>query len=280
MPTTVPDARLRNVQGLSNGASSNYNGLTTSFTERAVYGLQFSVNYSWCHANDIVSNGGILPYSFNDSLGPVANPYNPRALNYGPSDYDVRHNFNANYVWQIPSHYHGAMDKVLGGWTLSGTFFARSGYPFTVTDSGLGFSNGTGFAAGYSPLPTFLGGGSVDCPGHSQTTPCLTSAEFNATTATFGGTRRNSFRGPHYFSSDFSVLKSFKLTEHVGFGVGANMYNVFNHPNFANPNHDLASASTLGFTTGTVEPPTSPYGAFVGSAVSGRVIQLHGELRF
>jgi hypothetical protein len=278
LPTAVPDSRVRNVQGLSNGATSNYNGFTASLTQRAHYGLQFSASYTWSHALDIVSNGGVLPYSINDTVGPVANPFNPKALNYSNADYDVRHNFSANYVWQIPSHYTGLMNQVLGGWTLSGTFFARSGYPFTVINSGAGFSNGTGFAVGYSPLPIFLGS-SVDCSGHSQTTPCLDLTQFNSTTATFGQTRRNSFRGPHYFSSDFSVLKRFKITERVDFGVGANMYNVFNHPNFGNPNHDLSGGS-FGLTQTTVEPPTSPYGAFVGSAVSGRVIQLHAELKF
>lgn len=278
LPTAPPDTRVRNVQGLSNGGFSNYNGLTASFTQRALYGLQFQLSYTYSHALDVVSNGGVLPYSFNDSVGPVANPYNPRALNYSNADYDVRHNFSANYVWQIPSHSQGLMDRVLGGWTLSGTFFTRSGYPFTVVNSGAGFSNGTGYAVGYSPLPIFLGG-SNNCSGHSQTTPCLDLTQFNSTTSTFGQTKRNFFRGPHYFDTDFSVLKSFKITETVGFGVGANMYNVLNHPNFANPNHDMSGGS-FGMSTLTTEPPTSPYGAFVGSAVSGRVIQLHAELKF
>jgi hypothetical protein len=278
LPTAVPDTRVRNVQALSNGATSNYNGLTAAFTQRALYGLQFQLSYSYSHALDVVSNGGVLPYSFNDSVGPVANPYNPKALNYSNADYDVRHNFSANYVWQIPSHYHGLMNQVLGGWTLSGTLFARSGYPFTIVNSGAGFSNGTGYAVGYSPLPIFLGGAN-NCSGHSQTTPCLAISQFNSTTSTFGTTKRNSFRGPHYFDTDFSVLKIFKLTERVGFGVGANMYNVLNHPNFANPNHDMSGGS-FGTSTSTTEPPTSPYGAFVGSAVSGRVIQLHAELKF
>jgi len=281
LPTTVPDSRVRNVNGLSNSATSNSHGLTTSFTERALYGLQFSLAYTWSHALDVVSNGGVLPLSLNDSVGPVANPFSPKALNYAAADNDVRHSFNANYVWQIPTHYQGMMDRVLGGWTLSGTFFARSGYPFTVFDTGATgrfFGNANGFAVGYTPYPQ-LTSSIPSCSGHSQTTGCLLSTQFTED-GSFGGTRRNSFRGPHYFNSDFSVLKSFKVTERIGFGIGANMYNVFNHPNFGNPNHDLASASTFGLVQTTVEPPTSPYGAFVGSAVSGRVIQLHGELKF
>jgi hypothetical protein len=95
----------------------------------------------------------------------------------------------------------------------------------------------------------------------------------------FGNIPRNSFRGPHYFNSDFSVLKNIPLTEHVSLGLGANAYNVFNHPNFANPVSDISSGS-FGHITSTVIPPTSPYGSFVGSAVSGREIQVHARLTF
>src|SRR5262249_41385824 len=135
--------------------------LTTSFTQRAIWGLQFNVAYTWSHALDSESNGGIVPYSINDTVGPAINPYNLKALNYSNADYDVRHNFTANYVWQIPTHYHGWMTQVVGGWTLSGTWFARSGYPFTMLDTNIAagqtFGNSTGFAVSYSPLPTFVG---------------------------------------------------------------------------------------------------------------------------
>jgi hypothetical protein len=76
------------------------------------------------------------------------------------------------------------------------------------------------------------------------------------------------------------VLKNFKLTERVAFGLGANMYNVFNHASFGNPFHDLAAGNLAGMAYTTVEPPTSPYGAFVGAAASGRIIQLHANLNF
>ncbi|HXM20434.1 MAG TPA: carboxypeptidase regulatory-like domain-containing protein [Terriglobales bacterium] len=316
LPAAYPDAKFRNVLSLNNGATSNYNGLTAGVSEKALYGLQFSANYTWSHALDIISNGGILPYSFNDSIGAIGNPFFPKALNYSNADNDVRHAVNINYVWQPTTHYQGLMDRVVGGWTVSGTFFIRSGYPFTMFDGntvGL-LGNSTGFVADYTSQPYLLSNASFDCSGHNQTTGCFGAvATTNGTQyipgwgspgngnffctpgvgsctangvdptiwdGSFGHTRRNSFRGPHYFNSDFSVLKSFKLSERFGFGVGANFYNVFNHPNFGNPNHDLSNPSAAGITLTTVEPPTSPYGAFVGSAVSGRVIQLHAELKF
>jgi len=77
-------------------------------------------------------------------------------------------------------------------------------------------------------------------------------------------------------------LKKFKLTEKATFAAGANFFNVFNHPNFANPNSDVNEIynAPFGTVTSTVVPPTSIYGAFVGSAVSGRVIQLHARIEF
>jgi hypothetical protein len=293
LPAAYPDLRIRNLSSLSNGSTSNYNGVTASFSEKAMHGLQFSIAYTYSHALDSMSNGGVLPYSFNDSLGAASNPFNLKTLNYSNGDNDVRHNVNVNYVWQIPTHYQGVMNQVLGGWILSGTFFARSGYPFTMFDTDLAgvFGNSTGYAVGFSPLPTFVGGKIPDCTGHSQTVGCfgaspdlLFQSGFGGAgpvwDGTFGHTRRNTFRGPHYFNSDFSVMKNFKVTERVALGVGANMYNVFNHPNFGNPFHDIAAGSLAGMAYTTVEPPTSPYGAFVGAAASGRIIQLHANLNF
>jgi hypothetical protein len=77
-------------------------------------------------------------------------------------------------------------------------------------------------------------------------------------------------------------LKRFKITERANFAVGANFYNIFNHPNFATPNADVNEffASDFGKITSTAVPATSIYGAFVGSSVSGRVVQLHARFEF
>ena len=75
------------------------------------------------------------------------------------------------------------------------------------------------------------------------------------------------------------MAKKFHLTERVGFTGGVNFYNVFNHPNFANPVGDINSGQ-FGTIQSTVTPPTSPYGSFVGSAVSGRLIQLNAKVNF
>jgi hypothetical protein len=95
----------------------------------------------------------------------------------------------------------------------------------------------------------------------------------------FSDQRRNQFRGPHYFNADFSVQKNFKLSENTRFGVGANFFNVFNHPNFDIPDPDLAS-TTFGTIINTVNTPTSPLGSFLGADASARVIQLNARFTF
>jgi hypothetical protein len=105
---------------------------------------------------------------------------------------------------------------------------------------------------------------------------------YNVEETGFPTTRRNIFRGANYFNTDLNLLKRFKITEKAAFAVGANFYNIFNHPNFANPNTDVNEiySAPFGTVTSTAVPATSIYGAFVGSAVSGRVVQLHARVEF
>jgi hypothetical protein len=285
LPTSRPDDHFGIVTLLNNGGHSNYNGLTASLAQRFTAGFSGALNYTWSHALDDISNGGVLPYSFGDSFLSQINPYNLHSLNYGNADYDVRHNISANYVWELPFKVNGMMNKLVSGWSLSGTFFWRSGYPYSVADGnapgGLsGLHNGTSLTI----FPNFLGGPTPSClvPGTlANPTQCLQATQFTGVGAetNFGNIARNSFRGPHYFNSDLSILKNFRVTEHMTFGVGANAYNILNHPNFANPISDISSGQ-FGTIRSTVVPPTSPYGAFVGSAVSGRELQVHARLTF
>jgi len=75
------------------------------------------------------------------------------------------------------------------------------------------------------------------------------------------------------------LYKNFAIGEKVHFALGAQAYNLFNHPNFANPGGNIAGGG-LGSITSTVSAPTSPYGSFQGSAVSGRVMVLSGRFSF
>jgi hypothetical protein len=141
IPDCAPDPRFSEVLEYDTKAVSNYNGLVISFQHhfsRWSQGL-VQVNYTYSHALDEVSNGGVSPFSNWFRTPFTASPQDPNNLRgaYGPADYDVRHSFNGNYVLEVPVKAalrgHGP-DVLVNGWQVSGTIFARTGLPYTVLD--------------------------------------------------------------------------------------------------------------------------------------------------
>ncbi|HEX2663732.1 MAG TPA: carboxypeptidase regulatory-like domain-containing protein [Candidatus Acidoferrum sp.] len=280
LPATQPDLRFSNISELRNSGYSNYDGLTVSVVRRLSHGLQGSFNYTYSHSLDTLSNGGLLPYSTNtggDSFRIQFDPYNLRHPNYGNSDYDFRHSLSATYFYEMPfksqNHF---VNAAVGGWSIAQTFFFRTGEPFSVYRSGssYGLKNG----ASETVLADYITG-PTSCT--DPTTACFNkAADFASSWNNFGNPARNSFRGPRYFNSDFSIFKNFKIRESgMGFTMMADAYNILNHPNFANPIDNLSSGA-FGLITSTVEEPNSPYGNFQGAAVSGRVLQLGLKFKF
>ena len=207
------------------------------------------------------------------------NPLSLKALNYSNADYDIRHNVTGDFFWELPVKFQNhAMNAVLGGWTIAGKLFARTGTPFSVINNKI---NGRQSASmGGLTLATALDPNvRTSCTNVDQT--CFNTSQFatTATQNTFGNLPRNSFRAPGYFDIDSSLLKTVKLRERIKFTFGASAYNTLNHPNFSSPGFNVA-AGGLGIISGTVSAPTSPYGAFQGSAVSGRVLVLTGRFTF
>ena len=93
------DPRFGAVTQFSTGANSHYNGLQLTAMKRLGHGLQGQVNYTWSRCMDTVSNGGFLSFSAGGILSPLPGDL---ARDYGPCDYDIRHNLNAQYVYQLP----------------------------------------------------------------------------------------------------------------------------------------------------------------------------------
>ncbi|HWO35915.1 MAG TPA: TonB-dependent receptor, partial [Candidatus Acidoferrum sp.] len=131
LPTSALDQRFSTVTETSSSGDSNYNGLTVSVA-RHTTNLTVQGNYTWSHAQDDVSNGGLLNFNAttNSSILAPIDPFNLRRFNYGNSDYDTRHYLSVNYVYNVPHKF--GPSALLGGWTVAGTVFARSGLPFTV----------------------------------------------------------------------------------------------------------------------------------------------------
>jgi len=298
LPTAAPDARFVGVTDIRTVGVSHYNGISFSVQHRFAHGLQMQANYLYGHATDEVSNGGLNPFisdGYGNSILAPANDNNLRSLNYGNADYDVRHSFNMNYVYELPK----GPTAALKGWQLSGTVFWRTGFPYTaINGAAAGTLSGTGFNG--PVFADYTGSGHPVCRGpaggalDTGITPCIPIASFpdasvnggtanplNQLTTGIVNQTRNQFFGPHYFDTDMTIMKYTKIPhwETAKFGVGVQFFNLFNHPNFASPVNDISS-SHFGQVRGTVNPPTSILGSFLGGDASVRLIQLTGKFNF
>jgi hypothetical protein len=316
LPLSVPDPRFSGVTELSSVAVSNYNGMVISFQHRFSRWSQglFQANYTYSLAFDEVSNGG--DFFFNgggDSLSPQ-DPNNLRGA-YGPAEYDVRHSFNASYVWELPLQVvlrsHGS-DSLAKGWQVSGTIFARSGEPYTILDfaESQTLQQNNYFGMLYA-VPVGPPGPAASCGEGAAiplaTRPCLppqlvngspnpnalfvqSGCETGFNTGTLGPSGscaggpavsfaqgRNRFRGPSYFNTDFAITKFTKIPrwENAVLGIGFQFFNFFNHPNFGPPDNFLSN-STFGQISFLEQPPTG----ILGSGAPARMIQLKAQLKF
>jgi hypothetical protein len=278
---TLPEfAEVTEVQSV---ATSNYNGLLTGVKHESKYATA-AINYSWSHSLDEISNGGILPFGFN-AINPV-NPFNLAQYNYGNADYDIRQNMNGNYILKVP--YFGGPKLLTDQWQVGGTIFWHSGFPYSVTDDAQAsaLNSNNDFGPIYADI---VGSPNRHCGKSATATPCMgpvigkSGSDFTAITG-FGDPgyqRRNQFWGPHYFNTDLSLLKGFKVPglESGLFQIGAQAYNVLNHTNFAQPVFD-ASNPAFGLVQSDVSTPTSVFGAFLGADADPRIIQLKGKFTF
>jgi hypothetical protein len=300
------DARFAAVTQLSTGANSHYNGLQLTAMKRLGHGLQGQVNYTWSRCMDTVSNGGFLPFSAGGILSPLPGDL---ARDYGPCDYDIRHNLNAQYVYQLPirvrSH---TVGYALNGWQISGTMFWHSGVPFSVLSTPYS-ANGNGIVQGSGPqfasvvpgVPLYV---HHPIPGVTQpgTLQWLNPDAFVSTVdpstgqcyggdgaqnCRFGDLGRNSLRGPDFLWSDFYLTKWFFLTEHVKLRFEGQFFNVFNHPNFGLPSTVLvgipgkpSTQTGFGALTYTTAPPTGLLGVGLGGDSSPRMIAFQARVEF
>jgi hypothetical protein len=300
------DPRFGAVTQFSTGANSHYDGLQLTAMKRIGHGLMGQINYTWSRCMDTVSNGGFLQFSSGGILSPL-----PGELerNYGPCDYDIRGNFNAQYVYQLPLKVQNrAIGFALNGWQVSGTAFWHSGLPFSVLSTaysanGNGIVNGSGpqFASGVPGVPlydhNFIPG--VTQPGTVQwlnpnafvsTVDPSTGACYGGDTpedCQFGNLGRNALRGPVFAWSDFYLTKWFPVTERVKLRFDAQFFNVFNHPNFALPSMVLAgipgkpsTQTGFGAITYATSPPTGLLGVGLGGDSTPRMIAFQMRMEF
>jgi len=285
LPTAIPDSRFGNIREMNNDGWSNYDGLVTSFKWRPVSAFSGQLNYTWSHALDTLSNGALEPFNnlHAPSIRTQISPLGLGALNYGSADYDTRSALSANFVYTTPNRFTNKIVKsVLGGWTAASTILFHSSYPYSIVTTGFRSTETNNLSGLLNQIfmADWLGGAGLP----SCTTPdvaCFSKTSFatNSSQHDFGNLARNAFRGPGYFDTDLNINKTFDYRERYKINVGAFFFNVFNHPNFDLPVNSLTSG-TFGVINETVSAPTSAYGSFMGSAVSGRVVQLVVKFSF
>ncbi len=257
---TDPTSRLINQYGNINtrGKSgySNYNALIAELVASRwrTTGLSFSARYTYSHSLDNLSST-FSENSNNFNLG-LLDPFNPK-LDYGPSDFDVRHRFAFGYNWEVPFEKVGdrffggsggkIRQQVFGGWEFTGIFTARTGTPFSVFDctntNAVSSVCPRVFAStelptsarnNPSPDPTipnrfnFLDLTGLVAPGF-YTNTITGNSDFGPYPSSMIG--RNRFRGPGLWNLDAGLYKRFKFTETMSLQLRAELYNLFNHAN-------------------------------------------------
>jgi hypothetical protein len=300
------DPRFGAVTQLSTGANSHYGGLQLSAMKRMGHGLMGQINYTWSRCMDTVSNGGFLQFSAGGILSPLPGDL---ARDYGPCDYDIRHNLNAQYVYQLPVKVgNRSLGYALNGWQISGTVFWHSGIPFSVLSTpysanGNGIVNGSGpqFASvvpgvplyEHKPIPGVTQPGTVQWlnpDAFVSTVDPSTGACFGGDSpknCQFGNLGRNALRGPNFAWSDFYLTKWFALTERVKLRFDIQFFNVFNHPNFGLPSMVFAgipgkpsTQTGFGALSYTTSPPTGLLGVGLGGDSTPRMIAFQLRLEF
>ncbi len=289
------DPRFAAVTQFSTGANSHYSGLQMSAMKRIGHGLMGQINYTFSRCMDTVSNGGFLQFSAGGILSPLPGDL---ARDYGPCDYDIRHNVNAQYVYKLPVKVGNRfLGYVLNNWQVSGTVFWHSGIPFSVLSTpysanGNGIVNGSGpqFASVVPGVPLYE---HHPIPGVTQpgTVQWLNPNAFVSTVdpstgacvggdgpqnCQFGNLGRNALRGPNFTWSDFYLSKLFPITERVNLRFDTQFFNLFNHPNFGLPSMTLAGyRGSLPRKLASGRSPTQPLRRPVYSALGLAVTAPH-----
>ena len=246
--------------------TSNYNSFQALLRTSNYHGLTAQGSYTYGHALDVVSGTrGFAPQNSNNLAG-----------EYGSSDFDVRHTFNGYVVYEAPQIGHRAA-VLTRGWQGNAFVTAFTGTPFSVKlgsvdQSGAGefqdranqIGNSTAglnrqffqpTTAGATPFVQWINGLGTAA---SASTVATAPAFVLPAAGNFGTTARNAFRGPGFFTTDASLVKNTRLREGISLQLRAEMFNISNHTNLANPSTGTLNSSTFGRITTTRNNGSAP----------------------
>lgn len=215
----------------TNSATSDYHAMQLQYQRRLSRGLQALASYTLSHSIDNASND-----SSSNTPGQRIDPQRDR----GPSDFDVRHSFTAAVTYNIPIPDVGVVgNAILRDWSVDGVYRARSATPVNITTGN----------------PTLLGGSFIPRPNLITSAPLyvndpniaggrrINRAAFSSPPQDQQGTLgRNALRGFPLSQLDLSLRRQFGLTERVNLQLRAEFFNIFNHPNFGDPEPNLSNS--------------------------------------
>jgi hypothetical protein len=301
---------LAQIYQVGNIYRSNYNGLQVTLTGRDYHGLSYLLGYTYSHALDNV--GANWDFGAGSGL-PMNSMSAPNE--YASSDFDMRHRFTLSLSYKIPGI--KTWGQLLEGWQVNTIIALYGGQPWGPIDAGTDVS-GTGelvdrwnFFGSPSDFKPTISSGVPYFPGTSNSACAAKALALDNGTAgrntyslntfgcyamggaimlppalgTFGTMGRNIFRDLGFKNVDFSAMKNFRFGERVGMQFRAEFFNLFNHPNFANPfggqngwgHNDPSVPGAFGCSCAT--PDVAASNPVIGSGGS-RAVQLGLKFTF
>lgn len=206
-----------------NSARSNYNALQIQYRRPLSSRLQTLFSYTWSHSLDNVSSDVV------STLGTVLSGES----DYASSDFDIRQTLSGAFTFEFPTRKTGFASLLTRDWSIDGVVVARTGFPFNGVV--LFASPDPGGSADSRPdlvpnQPLWLS--DSNAPGRKVLNPAAFSIPSSARQGTEG---RNDIAGFGLTQLDVSLQRKFALTDRLNLQFRADAFNVFNHPNFANP---------------------------------------------
>jgi hypothetical protein len=256
----------------TSGGESTYHALQTMVQKRFSNNYQLQASYTLSKVED--NTQAQLGADVNNTSVYTHNPYD-RDADRTRADFDVRHVFTSNFVWNLP----GREDHpLLDGWQLNGILAVRSGVPFTVV---LGSAGGSWTRSGNNSgedRPNVRSGVNPEDLISGDPDQYFDPSGFELQPQGFlGNAGRNSLTGPRYVSTNLSLVKNTRLA-FLGSGGQAQfrleIFNLLNRANFAVPDREVFAGARAG------EEPLPTAGRLTRTVTSARQVQLGVKLLF
>jgi hypothetical protein len=267
-PYTFVDPQFASLYAWRSIGSAAYNGLQVTFQKHMGHGVQFDFNYTYSKSMDISSDASRITAEGGTFGGQVINPWDTQALR-APSDFDLTHQVNANWLVELPfgrgrwlaSGAHGVVNGIIGGWQLSGLARWTSGFPVGVGNGAQWPTNWelSGFGQQTAPVSTH---GAVKNPDGTVSVfggGDATNTAFNSFSADMPGQtgNRNSLRGDGFAGLDLGLSKRWNFTERHSLQFRWDVFNALNLTRFdvGSLQLSLTNQSNFGDYTGLLTNP-------------------------